>query len=440
VTETYALIGAGPMGLCTARQLARYGVEFRGFELHRDVGGLWDIENPHSTMYESAHLISSKAMTEITEFPMRDDVATYPHHSDIRTYFSDYADRFSLRRHFRFSSKVTSTAPVEDGRWKLEWEEDQQHHSAEFAGVLIANGQLHAPNLPAIEGTFEGELLHSSQYKSANIFDGKRVLIVGCGNSACDIAVDAVHHARSVDLSVRRGYHFVPKFVMGKPADALGGRIRLPRRIKQFIDGWLIRLVMGSPSQYGLPDPDYRLYESHPVVSPLVLHHIGHGDIDVRRPPVRYEGDKVVFEDDSRTAFDLIILATGYKLSFPFIDSELLNWQGAAPAFYMNVFHPERDDVFLMGMVEAAGLGWQARWEQAELVALYLAAKARAPQILGPLQKCIRKNAAMTGGMDYLKVDRMAYYVHKETYRRQMLKHINQLRSELQNATGESYA
>jgi len=89
-----------------------------------------------------------------------------------------------------------------------------------------------------------------------------------------------------------------------------------------------------------------------------------------------------------------------------------------------------------MGMVEAAGLGWQARWEQAQLVALYLAAKARAPQILGPIQDCIRRNSTMTGGMDYLKVDRMAYYVHKETYRRQLLKHINQLHSELHAATG----
>lgn len=437
MTLPYALIGAGPMGLCTARQLSRYGVDFSAFELHSDVGGLWDIENPHSTMYESAHLISSKAMTEIAEFPMREEVAIYPHHSDVRRYFHEYADRFSLRQHYTFGSRVTSTIPVNDGRWKLEWEQDQHSHSDEFAGVLIANGQLHTPNLPSIEGSFDGEILHSSEYRSADIFEGKRVLIVGCGNSACDIAVDAVHRARSVALSVRRGYHFVPKFVMGKPADSLGGRIRLPRRMKQFIDGWLIRLVMGSPSKFGLPDPDYRLYESHPVVSPLVLHHIGHGDVDVLRQPVRYDGERVVFEDGVNRAFDLVLLATGYKLSFPFIDPQLLNWNDAAPAFYMNVFHPERDDVFLMGMVEAAGLGWQARWEQAELVALYLAAKLRAPQIIRPIQECIRRNTAMTGGMNYLKVDRMAYYVHKETYRSQLLKHIKQLRKALQKATGD---
>src|SRR5690606_36084516 len=83
----YAIIGAGPMGLCTARQLLKHGIDFVGFELHADVGGLWDIDNPHSTMYESAHLISSKGTTQFNEFPMRADVAPYPHHSEMRRYF-----------------------------------------------------------------------------------------------------------------------------------------------------------------------------------------------------------------------------------------------------------------------------------------------------------------------------------------------------------------
>jgi cation diffusion facilitator CzcD-associated flavoprotein CzcO len=260
---------------------------------------------------------------------------------------------------------------------------------------------------------------------------------VGCGNSACDIAVDAVHQAKSVSLSVRRGYHFVPKFVMGKAADSLGGKINLPRRVKPFVDSWLIKLVMGKPGQYGLPDPDYRLYESHPVVSPLVLHHIGHGDVAVRTQSTGFEGQTVVFKDGVRQEFDLVMMATGYQLSFPCIDRELLNWQGAAPDFYMNAFHPERDDVFLLGMVEAAGLGWQARSEQAELVALYLAAKQKSRQVAEPLQQCIRQNSKMTGGMEYLKVDRMAYYVHKETYSRQLLQHIKQLKRDLAKATGD---
>lgn len=432
----YALIGAGPMGLCAARQLSKYGLPFQGFELHRDVGGLWDIDNPHSTMYESAHLISSKSMTELSEFPMADDVAAYPHHSEIRQYFRDYADKFSLRQHYHFGACVTSAVPSEPGHWSVSWDQDGKTHQQEFAGLLIANGQLFQPNIAEIEGTFDGQVLHSSKYKSPDIFDGQRVLIVGCGNSACDIAVDAAHRAKSVALSVRRGYHFLPKFVMGKPIDTIGGKIRLPRRLKQIVDGMIVKLLIGSPSQFGLPEPDYRLYESHPVVSSLVLHHIGHGDIQVRKSPVSFDGNNVVFSDGVRQEFDVVVLATGYKLSFPFIDRELLNWQRAAPSFYMNVFHPERDDLLLLGMVEAAGLGWQARADQAELVALYLLAKEKAPEALESIKECIRKNQDMSGGMNYLKVDRMAYYVHKETYWKELMRHIKQLRRDLSGFLG----
>ena len=432
----YALIGAGPMGLCAARQLSKYGVPFQGFELHSDVGGLWDIDNPHSTMYESAHLISSKSMTELSEFPMADDVSVYPHHSEIRQYFRDYADKFGLRQYYHFGACVTSTTPTDNGHWNVAWQQAGADHEQEFAGVMIANGQLYQPNLPDIPGTFDGQLMHSCRYKSPDIFAGQRVLIVGCGNSACDIAVDAVHRAKSVALSVRRGYHFLPKFVMGKPIDTIGGKIRLPLRLKQIVDGTIVKLLLGSPSQFGLPDPDYKLYESHPVISSLVLHHIGHGDVQVCKSPVAFEGQTVVFDDGTRQEFDVVILATGYKLSFPFIDRQLLNWHGAAPSFYMNVFHPERDDLFLLGMIEAAGLGWQARADQAEMVALYLLAKQQAPEALAPIQARIRKNHTMTGGMNYLKVDRMAYYVHKETYWKELKRHIKQLRRDLSGGIG----
>ena len=96
--EKLALVGAGPMGLAMARNLRRFGLPFDAFEIHLEVGGLWNIDNPHSTMYESAHLISSKRMTEFEEFPMRDEVADYPSHAEVLRYFLDYADEFDLRQ------------------------------------------------------------------------------------------------------------------------------------------------------------------------------------------------------------------------------------------------------------------------------------------------------------------------------------------------------
>lgn len=430
----YAIIGAGPMGLCTARQLKKHGIDFVGFDLHGDVGGLWDIDNPHSTMYESAHLISSKGTTEFREYPMRAEVATYPHHSEMRRYFRDYARQFGLYQHYQFNTRVVQLQRLEQG-WQLISERDGERREWRFDGVLIANGTLHTPNTVALPGEFSGELLHSSAYKSAALFSGKRVLLVGCGNSACDIAVDAVHRAASVDLSVRRGYYFLPKFILGKPTDTFGGAIKLPRRLKQWLDGLMVRAMVGKPSQYGLPDPDYRLYESHPVMNSLVLHHLGHGDIQPRGDIRQVEGDRVTFADGSQGEYDLILMATGYQLNYPFIARDELNWpqRAGAPQLYLNVFHPEHDDLFMMGMVEASGLGWQGRDEQAELVALYIRQlKAGSPAAEAFRQvKRQRAGQRLDGGYQYLDLERMAYYVHKDSYRQAIAQHSEALRREL---------
>ncbi|MGA6106492.1 NAD(P)-binding domain-containing protein [Pseudomonas solani] len=430
----YAIIGAGPMGLCAARQLQKHGIPFVGFELHEDVGGLWDIDNPHSTMYESAHLISSKRTTEFSEFPMADDVAPYPHHSEMRRYFRDYAQHFGLRAHYQFGTRVESLERREKG-WKLTSERNGERREWLVDGVLIANGTLHAPNQPELPGRFDGELLHSADYRSPALFEGKRVLVIGCGNSACDIAVDAVHRARSVDISVRRGYYFLPKFLLGRPIDTFGGAVKLPRALKQRIDGALIRALIGKPSDYGLPDPDYRLYESHPVVNSLVLHHLGHGDIKARPDLASIEGRQAVFCDGSRADYDLILQATGYKLDYPFIAREELNWpeRAGAPQLYLNIFHPEHDDLFMMGMVEASGLGWQGRAEQAELVALFIrqcqAGSASAERFRR--LKAERAGQRLDGGYTYLELERMAYYVHKDSYRSSVKRHIDELRRDL---------
>lgn len=427
----YAVIGAGPMGLATARVLQKHGLPFTGFELHADVGGLWDIANPQSTVYESAHLISSKRMTEFAEFPMRDEVAPYPRHDELRRYFADFATHFDLRRHYEFSTRVVRCVRAAEGGWDVTTEHAGAQRTRRFAGVLIATGTLHHPYQPALPGHFAGTLMHSAQYKSPAQLAGQRVLVIGCGNSGADIAVDAVRSAASVDLSVRRGYWFLPKFLKGRPIDTLGGLIKLPRPLKQRLDGLMVRLVVGKPSDYGLPDPDYRLYESHPVMNSLVLHHLAHGDITARRDVAAVEGRRVRFTDGAEGEYDTILQATGYALHYPFVAREELNWAsgGAAPALYLNAMHPTDDSIFLMGMVEASGLGWQGRYEQAELVALYLKGLAAGHPAARALQAEKRRKFAerVDGGFRYLKLDRMAYYVHKDSYLRALRRHIRAL-------------
>ncbi|MCL4145930.1 UNVERIFIED_CONTAM: hypothetical protein GTU68_063453 [Idotea baltica] len=418
------------MGLAAAKVLKEQGVDFQGFELNSGVGGLWDIDGPRSTMYETAHLISSKKMTEFRDFPMREDVAEYPSHHEMKRYFKDFAAHFDLTRHYHFGAEVLSCEPLGqsgDG-WRVTWRDDAGEHSGEFSGVLIANGTLSTPNMPRFKGDFDGELIHSSQYRYASQFDGQRVLIIGAGNSGCDIAVDAIHHGASCDLSMRRGYYFVPKYVFGKPADTLGGAIKLPMALKRIVDGTILKWFVGNPQKYGFPKPDYKLYESHPVVNSLVLYHAGHGDLAVRPDIDRFDGKTVHFKGGTKSDYDMILSATGYKLDYPFIDNTLLNWNGDAPHLYLNCMHPERDDLFVLGMVEASGLGWQGRHEQAEMVVRYIQGLQAGTDGAKQLQQTKAQGfARTTGGMQYIDLPRMAYYVDKATYRNAVTRWIGKL-------------
>ncbi len=430
----FALVGAGPTGLAAAKVLIEQGVAFKGFELHGDVGGLWDIDGPKSTMYETAHLISSKAKTEFADFPMADGVADYPSHHELKRYFAAFADRFDLRRHFRFNAEVLRATPpgASGDGWSVVWRDGEGvRHEELFAGLILANGTLSEPNMPDFEGDFDGDLIHSSDYRSPDRLRDKRVLIVGAGNSGCDIAIDAIHHAASCDLSMRRGYHFVPKYIFGRPADAIGGAIRLPMWLKRRIDGMILRWFTGDPQRLGFPKPDHALYESHPIVNSLVLFHAGHGDLRVRPDIARFAGRRVHFRDGSAAEYDLVLAATGYRLHYPFIDRDLLNWRGSAPHLFLNAMHPSRDDLFVLGMVEASGLGWQGRHEQAELVARYIrglregsaaATRLRAEKAAG--------FERLTGGVDYLELPRMAYYVEKTAFRNAVGQRIRALKGD----------
>jgi len=428
----WAVIGAGPSGLAAARNLARRGIPFTGFEIHTDVGGLWDIESPMSTMYESAHLISSKGTTAYDELPMRAEVADFPSHREMKTYFHDYAETFDLRRHFRFATEVIRAEPEagdEDSPWLVTVRdlETGGEETGRYAGVLIANGILSEPSVPEFPGRddFRGEVLHTSTYKRPDIFRGKRVLVVGAGNSGCDIAVDAVHYASSIEMSMRSGYWFFPKYIFGRPSDTLNEGHALPAFLKTRLDGRFIRFLTGNPARLGFPEPNGRIYETHPVMNTQVLYHAGHGDIRVRKNIESFTADGVRFVDGSESGYDLVMLATGYRLHYPFLDPEHLNWSGNHPDLYLNIFTPRHRNLFVLGMVEATGLGWQGRFNQSDLVAGFILAGERDPDRAEELWARVNgPKPDLFAGYNYRQLDRLPYYVNKDAYRKAIREHL----------------
>ncbi|MFT5525401.1 MAG: cation diffusion facilitator CzcD-associated flavoprotein CzcO, partial [Pirellulaceae bacterium] len=284
-SSKYCVIGAGPCGLTAIKQLAARGIPVQCFEREDDVGGNWYFGKSSSSVCASTHLISSKRMTEFTDYPMPKEFPPFPHHSQALRYLRDYTDHFGLRKHIQFECEITAANEV-NGHWEIEWRDVRsgQTKQATFAGLIVANGHHWSPHRPEFEGEFAGKTIHASQYKSPDTLKGERVLVVGAGNSGCDIAVESAQFAAETFLSMRRGYHFLPKFLYGKPVDACGdwlNRWRLPLWLYRWFSAYTLRIAIGPPENYGLPKPDHALFESHPIINSQLLYFVGHGRVKI---------------------------------------------------------------------------------------------------------------------------------------------------------------
>ncbi|HWH31505.1 MAG TPA: NAD(P)-binding domain-containing protein, partial [Egibacteraceae bacterium] len=275
-----AIIGAGPAGLAAGAALKAAGVPFTIYERHGDVGGLWDIDNPGTPVYETAHFISSRTLSGFDGFPFPDDYPDYPGRRQVLDYLRAFAERHDLRPHVATGHELARAEPLADGGWSLEFTGGR----ADLARWLVAaNGHLWEPNLPAYPGEFHGEAYHARDYRSPEQLWGRRVLVVGGGNSGVDIACDAATAASGAAISLRRGYWFVPKHVFGVPADVIGhGGPTLPPWLERRVIGLLLRLTVGDLRRYGLPKPDHQPLSSHPILNSQLLHFLAHGDVAAR--------------------------------------------------------------------------------------------------------------------------------------------------------------
>jgi cation diffusion facilitator CzcD-associated flavoprotein CzcO len=411
-----AVIGAGPSGLEAARLLRQHGLAVTVFERHTDVGGIWDIDNPGTPMYESAHFISSRTMSALAGMPFPDDYPDYPRWDQLRDYLRAYAERFGLYDVVELGTAVERIVQV-DGGWDVHLADGEVRP---FANVVMCTGNQWVENRPEVPGTFTGEQMHSREYRSIDQLRGRRVLVVGAGNSGCDIACDAALAADEVSLSMRRGYWFVPKHILGMPADVFASTgPRLPARAQQRVFATLLRRVVGDVTSFGLPAPDHLPLSSHPIMNTQVLHHLAHGDLTYRPDVARLDGEEVEFTDGSRAAFDLIVWATGYRVTFPVLERDHLDWRGDAPDLFLNVVSRGDDDLFAMGILEIDGGAWPFISLQAELVARTLRARDERPEAFAGFRRLARTaRPDLEGGVEHVDSPRHHYYTQRDAYER----------------------
>lgn len=420
------MIGAGPSGLASLKRLLELGIQAECLDREDDIGGNWRFGAATSRVFASTRLISSKSLTAIGDFPMPRTFPPYPDHRQCLDYLRAYARAFDLGPHIRCGTNVERIEPL--GGPGAGWEvRSAGGPPRTYAGVVIASGHNHVPRWPDVPGTFTGDLLHAADYKSPTHpvpLAGRRVLVIGGGNSGCDIAVEAAGQAARTVHSTRRGYFVVPRTVFGRPTDLRGERL-----LKMGAPLWLRRLVglrmidrsVGLPWRHGLPRPDHRLFETHPVINSELLGLVDSGRIRPAEDVARFEGREVVFQDGSREAFDVVICATGYRITHPFIDGRLLGADSAAgvPRLCLHLLPRDRDDLAVVGLIQPDSGQWGITDLQAAVVARMVAAGRSSPRAAAWLYG-IRQRPDSTRPIRYVDSPRHVLEVEHYSYRRRL--------------------
>jgi len=381
MTAKVCIIGAGSSGITAAQVLHARGVAFDCFEVGSEVGGNWRYgnDNKMSSAYASLHINTSRQLMEYAAYPMPETLPDYPSHWQIAEYFDAYVDHFGLRELISFRTEVVKVEPVAGGGYDVTVREVSTGSTGEsetrrYEDVIVANGhhwkpRWPEPSFPGVE-SFPGEQIHAHHYRTPDPLIDKRVLVLGIGNSACDIAVESTRVATSTDLAMRRGAHIVPKYMFGVPTDHLtdSALARGPFKIQQWAMKATLRLTQGKVTDYGLPEPDHDVLHAHPTVSQELLNRLGHGDITVRPNIDRFEGSKVFFVDGTAAEYDVVVYCTGYEVSFPFLDDRVVHTEDNHIDLYRRVVDPKNPGLYFIGLIQPLGAIMPLSEAQAEWV------------------------------------------------------------------------
>lgn len=374
------IIGCGSSGMVAAKVLFQNKIPFDCFEAGSEIGGNWKYMNDNgmSSAYESLHINTSKQMMAYSDFPMPDHYPDYTDHRQIFQYFNDYVDHFGFRDRITFNTKVEHIEKLGDRRYKVTTDKFGER---EYTDVVVANGHHWSPKYPNFPGHFSGETLHTHYYKIFKPFIDKRVLIIGMGNSAVDIACELSTVAKKVTVSTRSGAYILPKYMFGMPTD------HLTKPPLAFMPLWFQRLALrisltlsvGNQKKYGMPVPDRPLLREHPTVSGEILEKIGHGKIDVKPNVAQLDGKDVYFTDNTHAEYDTIIYATGYKIDFPFFDSDFFIAENNEMPLYEYTVDIDHPGLYFFGFIQPIGSVMPLVEMQAEWLASLLTGKKQLP-------------------------------------------------------------
>lgn len=378
------VIGAGVSGLTAVKALRDWGIPHVCFEKSDDVGGNWYFKNPNgvSSAYRSLHIDISKPSISFRDFPMPERYPDYPHHAEILEYLRDYAGAFGLRESIRFQTRVERAERLENGGWRIELGGGAEER---FDALLVCNGHHWDPAYPDFPGSFDGPVIHSHNYiDPTDPLDlrGRRVLVVGIGNSAVDITSELARKgvAERTLISTRSGAYVMPKYIFGRPADqVVKTNPRLPLGLQRRLARVLPRLVSGRMEDFGLPTPNHRFLESHPTVSSELLLRLGSGDAQAKPNVAELLGDRVRFEDGSVEAVDAIVYATGYRISFPFFDEDFVSAPDNHIELFRRVFHPDHSDLAFIALLQPLGAIMPLAEAQGQWLAAYLRGEYHLP-------------------------------------------------------------
>ncbi|XP_044094990.1 flavin-containing monooxygenase 5 isoform X2 [Neovison vison] len=370
-----AVIGGGVSGLSSIKCCLEEGLEPVCFERTDDIGGLWRFqENPEegrASIYKSVIINTSKEMMCFSDYPIPDHYPNFMHNSQVLEYFRMYAKEFDLLKYIRFKTTVCSVKKQPDfstsGQWEVVTESEGKKEVNVFDGVMVCTGHhtnAHLPleSFPGIE-KFKGQYFHSRDYKNPDIFTGKRVIIIGIGNSGGDLAVEICHTAKQVFLSTRRGAWILNRVGdFGYPFDVL-----FSSRYKYFLSKICGQSLVNSflekklnqrfdHEMFGLK-PKHRPLSQQPTMNDDLPNRIISGLVKVKGNVTEFTETAAIFEDGSREDnIDAVIFATGYTFAFPFLEDSVQVVKNKI-SLYKKVFPPnlEKPTLAIIGLIQPLG-------------------------------------------------------------------------------------